>query len=54
MASIASVSPRFPVIRDSGQIRKTEFLMLSKQRRARGFCAGNVHHLFYLLYFGGQ
>jgi hypothetical protein len=28
--------------------------MLSKQRRARGFCAGKVHHLFYLLYFGGQ
>lgn len=36
--------PPFPVIRDSGaNPANPEFLILSKQQRARGFCAGTVH-----------
>jgi hypothetical protein len=43
------VPPCLPVIRDDGA--GSTFSMLSKQRRARRFSAGKVHHLFYLLYF---
>jgi hypothetical protein len=39
---------------DSRRRAGPTFSMLSKQLRARGFCAGKVHHLLYLLYFGGQ
>jgi hypothetical protein len=54
MAFIASISPLSGDSRLRANPANPEFLMLSKQRRARGFCAGKVHHLFYLLYFGGQ
>src|SRR5215469_13917390 len=54
MAFIASISPLSGDSRLRANPANPEFLILSKQRRARGACAGKVHQLFYLLYFGGQ